>query len=198
MVASPNESEIIYLHWELILISSQRKCFGTKQLSLVGKCREMLRAPSKVAWFPEYFLFDKKLSSIIMKMIYLKMLQLFASKEHPRAEENIWRVALNHGEQQVIQLESHCSEVDSSRADLPRVPWLQHESRNRNNHRFVGFVISLELCAFSKESYCCPEDSCSNCRNHYQRKKSSHLRQRDLMITERGLNGQQWKIIQFV
>lgn len=71
------------------------------------------------------------------------MLQLFASEEHPRAENNVCRIAVNHREQQVVELESQCDEVDHRRAYCPWVPGFEHESGYRNDHRLVGFVVLL-------------------------------------------------------
>lgn len=103
------------------------------------------------------------------------MLQLLASEKHPRTEENVCGVAVNHREQQVVELESHHTEVDYRRANSPWIPRFEHESRNRNNHRLVSLVVSLKFRAVSEESNCCPEDCCSNCCNHDEQEQSPHL-----------------------
>lgn len=118
------------------------------------------------------------------------MLQLLASKQHPGAEQDVGRVAVDHREQQVIELESHRSEVADYVSDgVPRVPGFEHESRDRHCHRFVRLIISLQLGAFSEKGYCRPEHCCGNGCEHDERQKTTHLRQSDLMVAAGGWKG---------
>lgn len=114
------------------------------------------------------------------------MLELFASKQDPRAEHDVRCVGMNHREKNVIVLERNHAEVDNHAADgIPRVPRLQHESGNFNGDCLVCRVILLQLCAVTEEGDSRPKHRrCHNC-DHHQIQKATHLGERNLMVPER-------------
>lgn len=111
------------------------------------------------------------------------MLQLFASEEHPGAEQHVGRVAVDHREQQVEELENQTAEVDSRASNLPWIPGLQHEPGNLHHHRSVCLIIPCQLCAVAEESDCRPEDCCRNGCKHHEHEQPTHFCQSDSVVS---------------
>lgn len=127
------------------------------------------------------------LTKLVFANTNLQVLQLLAGKQNPWTEQNIRRVAVDHREQDVVDLESEDAHVSDGRGDGERIPGLEWQPRDVHRHGLVGLVVPLQLCAVAEECNCCPEDSCGDCCAHDEQQQASHLWQSNLMISADGL-----------
>lgn len=120
-------------------------------------------------------------------MTNLQVLQLFTAEQDPGTEQDIRRVAVDHREQDVVDLEPKDAHVCDGRSDGERIPRLEWQPRDVHSHGLVSLVVPLQFCAVTEERNCCPEDSCGDCCAHDEQQQASHLRQGNLMISVDGL-----------